>query len=193
MQKCSYCGRENNDAAYSCIECGTALVQPSTPMALPTAHRARTGMTSPKEWWQREKQRLVHEVRSKAHRRLNTVVLVSFLIMAAYLEVGKRALSIDVAKSVALLWKCLTLAVLFATIWYVNWRIYRRVLDVSLPALEPGWVALLAIFAFTFAVVSADVRVLFYIGTFLCLAFWSISERFYRRKCDRLKEHEERV
>jgi hypothetical protein len=34
-----------------------------------------------KKWLQREKKRLLHEVRSKAHRKLNVVVLVCFLIM----------------------------------------------------------------------------------------------------------------
>ena len=123
-------------------------------------------MTSPKTWLQREKKRLVHEVRSKAHRRLNTVCLVSLLIMVVYVEVGKRALSIEVGKSVPMLWKCLTFLVMFATLWYADWRIQRRVFDLSLPALGTGWVVWLAVVAFTFAVVSADVRVLFHVGTF---------------------------
>jgi len=124
---------------------------------------------------------------------MNTVVLVCFLIMVLYLRVGKAALSIEVAKCAPMVWKCLTLLAMFATIWYVDWRIYRRVFDLSLPKLEAGWVLWLAVVAFTFAVISADARVLFYVGTFSCMAFWWLSERYYRRKCDRFKEHETRM
>jgi len=149
-------------------------------------------MTTPKQWVQREKKRLVHEVRSKAHRRLNTVVLVCFLIMVLYNRVGRVAVSIEAAKSVPMLWKRLTLLALFATIWYVNWRIERRTFDVSLRRLESGWVVLLAVVAFGFAIVSADERTLFYVGTFSCLIFLWISDRYYRRKHERL-EHEKHV
>lgn len=147
-------------------------------------------MTTPKAWVQREKKRLVHEVRSKAHRRLNTVVLVCFLIMVLYTRVGETALSIEVAKGVPMLWKCLTFLAMFGTIWYVNWRIERRTFDRSLRRLERGWVVWLFVVAFGFAVVSADVRTLFYVGTFSCLIFLWILDRYYKRKGERLKEHE---
>ncbi len=39
MQKCSYCGRENDDATDSCGECGTLLKEASTPIPLATPHR----------------------------------------------------------------------------------------------------------------------------------------------------------
>jgi hypothetical protein len=39
MQKCSYCGRDNNDAATFCSECGTSLTEPPTPIPLTTPHR----------------------------------------------------------------------------------------------------------------------------------------------------------
>jgi len=147
-------------------------------------------MTSPKTWLQREKKRLFHELRSKAHRRLNTVVLVCFLIMVLYVKVGKVAWSIEVAGSVPMLWKILTFLAMLVTLWYVTWRIERRVFDHSLPALEKAWVAWLAVIAFGFAVVSADVRTLFHVGTFSCLIFCWISGRYYRRKGERLREHE---
>ena len=121
------------------------------------------------------------------------VFLVSLLIMVFYVEVGERALSIEVAKSVPMLWKCLTFLAMFATLWYVDWRIHRRVFDLSLPALETGWLVWLAFVAFTFAVVSADARVLFHVGTFSCLIFFWISNRYYRRKGERLREHETRM
>src|ERR1039458_8900956 len=147
-------------------------------------------MTTPKAWAQREKKRLLHEVRSKAHRRLNAVVLVCFLIMVLYENVGKAAWGIEVARSVPMFGKVLAGLAVFAPIWYVTWRIERRVFDVSLPALEKAWTAILAVVAFGFAVVSADVRILFHIGTFSCLIFCWISERYYRRKGERLAEHE---
>ena len=39
MQKCSYCGRENDDATESCSECGTSLTESPTPIPLATPHR----------------------------------------------------------------------------------------------------------------------------------------------------------
>jgi uncharacterized membrane protein len=147
-------------------------------------------MTSPKAWLQREKKGLLHEVRSKAHRRLNTVVLVCFAIMVLYEKVGKTAWSIEVAKSVPMLCKCLAFLAMFATIWFVTWRIERRVFAISLPAIEKAWIVWLVVIAFGFAVVSADVRTLFHVGTFSCLIFCWISDRYYRRKGERLREHE---
>ena len=39
MKKCSYCGRENDDDAVSCGECGTSLAEPPAPVRLATPHR----------------------------------------------------------------------------------------------------------------------------------------------------------
>jgi hypothetical protein len=149
-------------------------------------------MTTPKAWVLREKKKLVHEFRSKAHRRLNTVVLVSFLIMVLYNRIGRATVSIEVAKSVPMVWKCLTLIAMFATVWYVNWRIERRTFDLSLHRLETGWFVWLAIVAVGFAIISSDERTLFYIGTFACLIFFWISDGYYKRKHERL-EHEKPV
>jgi len=149
-------------------------------------------MTTPKAWVQREKKKLVHEFRSKAHRRLNTVVLVSFLIMVLYTRIGWATLSIEVAKGIPMVWKCLTLLAMFGTIWYANWRIERRTFDESLRRLESGWLVWLAVVAFGFAVISADERTLFHTGTFACLIFLWISGRYYKRKRERL-EHERHV
>ena len=149
-------------------------------------------MTTSKAWLQRENKKLVHESRSKAHRRLNTVVLVCFLIMVLYNQVGKAAASVEVAKSVAMIWKCLAMLAMFATICYVDWRIERRTFDLSLSRVENGWIVLLAVVAFGFAVVTADERTLFYIGTFSSLILLWISDRYYKRKHEKL-EHENRV
>ena len=136
---------------------------------------------------------MLHEVRSKAHRRLNVVLLVSVLIMVLYVEVGERALSIEVAKRVPMVWKCLTFLTMFAVLWYADWRIQRRVFDLALPALEPRWVACLALVAVTFAVVSADVRVLFYVGTSACLVYLWLFERYYKRKGEGSRKHDTQV
>ena len=93
-------------------------------------------MTTPKEWVQREKKKLVHEFRSKAHRRLNKVVLVCAFLMILYNRIGYARFVVEGAKTVPMLWKCLTFLAMFATIWYVNWRIERRTFDLSLPPLR---------------------------------------------------------
>lgn len=40
MQKCAYCGRQNDDAANSCGACGNSLTTPQPPIGLVTPHRA---------------------------------------------------------------------------------------------------------------------------------------------------------
>jgi hypothetical protein len=113
--------------------------------------------------------------------------------MVLYTRVGETALSIEVAKSVPMVWKCLTFLAMFGTVWYVKWRIERRTFDRSLRPLEKGWVGWLVAVAFGFAVLSADVRTLFWVGTFSCLIFLWISNRYYRRKGERLEKHETHV
>src|SRR5437870_4531400 len=39
MKKCSYCARENDDAAVSCGECGTSLTEAPASIPLATPHR----------------------------------------------------------------------------------------------------------------------------------------------------------
>ena len=39
MQNCTYCGRENEDAASSCRECGTSLTEPPIQVSLTTPHK----------------------------------------------------------------------------------------------------------------------------------------------------------
>ena len=41
MQNCSYCGRENEDAALSCSECCTSLTEPPVQIALTTPHHMK--------------------------------------------------------------------------------------------------------------------------------------------------------
>ena len=139
---------------------------------------------------QREKKRLLHEVRSKAHRRMNKVVLVCFLIMAAYTRVGETRFGVEVARVVPMLWKYLTFFAMFGTIWYAFWRIERRTFDRSLRRLETPWIVWLFVVGFGFAVVSADDRTLFWVGTFGCITFVWIAERYYKRKGERWKAHE---
>jgi uncharacterized membrane protein YhaH (DUF805 family) len=153
-------------------------------------HNKSLSHTVMKKWLQREKKRLLHELSSKAHRRLNVVCLVSFVIIFLYEEAGKRALSVQVAHSVPMVWKCLTFLAMFATLWYADWRIQRRVFDLSLPALEPGWFVWLALVAFSFAVVSADARILFYLGGLSCLIYFWVSDKYYTWKGKRLRDPE---
>ena len=144
-------------------------------------------MTSPKAWVQRETKKVVHEFRGKAHRRLNTVVLVCFLIVFVYTRIGTAKTSAWIANSVPMFWKYLTFILMFVTICYVNWRIERRTFDLSLPALESGWVVWLGIVTFGFTIISADARLLFHVGTFSCLIFLWISDRYYKRKGEELE------
>ncbi len=40
MQKCAYCGHENDDAVNTCTACGDSLTNPQKSLPLPTPHRA---------------------------------------------------------------------------------------------------------------------------------------------------------
>jgi hypothetical protein len=147
-------------------------------------------MTDPKAWVQRERKRLVHEVRSKAHRRLHTVIWVSALIMFIYIRVGEAARSIELATDVPLVWKCLMFLTLLGMIWYLKWRMWRRTFEPSCPRFDRSWFFWLAAVAFSFAVISADVPALFYGGTLSCLVFLRVMDWYYGRKLERLKRHE---
>ncbi len=99
----------------------------------------------------------------------------------------------ELAKSVPLAWKVLTLLAMFGTVCYVDWRIARRTFDVALPRLERGWLVWLAIVAFAFAVITADERTLFSGGTVGCLIFLWASGRYYRRKHEGLSQKKHAV
>jgi hypothetical protein len=108
--------------------------------------------------------------------------------MVLYEKVGDTAWSIRVASRVPMLWKIFVLLAMFTTIWYVACRIDRRGFDPLLPALDKRWLIWLAIVALTFAVITADKRVLFHIGTCSCMAFMWIEYRYYRWKGEKLGE-----
>src|SRR3954468_22439302 len=39
-KECSYCGRDNDEGASFCRECGTATTEPPSEIFIPTPHRA---------------------------------------------------------------------------------------------------------------------------------------------------------
>jgi hypothetical protein len=59
MKKCSYCGRENEDTAAACMECGTEMVQPAHAPALPPPLPGRPVLSKPEDDHVRLFQRLV--------------------------------------------------------------------------------------------------------------------------------------
>jgi hypothetical protein len=134
------------------------------------------------------KKQFLHTFRTKAHRRLWCVVLCSFGIMVLYSKIGHLQWCIDLAKNVPFVLKCAAFLVAFALLWYVDWRIYQRVLNDTLPKINVIWFWLFGIAAFIFAIVSADERLFFTICTSTMVLFAFAHERFYRRKCDKLNE-----
>jgi hypothetical protein len=127
-------------------------------------------------------------LRGKARWRKRRVFLYALLIMVFYVEIGRLKCLAAVAAHVPFLGKSLALAALVAVLWYVGWRIQRRVLQPTLPELENGWVFLLGFFACVFAVVTADSRTFFSGCTFLMILSMCALERYYWRKLDRAKE-----
>jgi uncharacterized membrane protein HdeD (DUF308 family) len=110
------------------------------------------------------------------------------LIAVFYVQLGRLKCLADVAVHVPFLGKCLSLLALVGALWYVDWRIQRRVLQPTLPELEKGWVFLLGLFALVFAVVMADSRPFFTGCTCLMVLWMCASDRYYWRKLDRAKE-----
>jgi hypothetical protein len=108
--------------------------------------------------------------------------------MVLYSKIGHLQWCIDLAKNVPFVLKCAAFLVAFALLWYVDWRIYQRVLNDTLPKINVIWFWLFGIAAFIFAIVSADERLFFTICTSTMVLFAFAHERFYRRKCDKLNE-----
>jgi len=116
------------------------------------------------------------------------VWLVCTLIMAFYEIVGQTVWSIKMASSVPMPWKILTLLLMFTMVWYIFRQIDKRHLDRSLRSLDKRWFIWLVLVAYTFAVISADYRILFHIGTCSWIAFMWIEMRYYRRKGDKFRK-----
>ena len=126
--------------------------------------------------------------RGKARWRKRRVFLYAFLIAVFYMEIGGLDCLAAVAVRVPFLGKCLSLLALVAALWYVDWRIQRRVLEPTLPELEKGWVFLLGLLAPVFAVVMADSRAVFTGLTSLMVLWMCVSQRYWWRRLDRAKE-----
>jgi hypothetical protein len=118
----------------------------------------------------------------KASRRMTLVICCAFFYLVLYMKVGYLPQSVAVARVVPLWGKGLVGILLFASIWYSDWRIQRRVLR---PDLAPPrrvlfyWDGLIAL---TFAVVTADARTAFYICTYTWVVFLFASSYVYGRK-----------
>ena len=118
------------------------------------------------------------------------VWLVCALIVLFYESIGYIAWSIKLASSVPMLWKILTLLVMFTTIWCIFHQIDRRHLDRSLPAFDKRWFMWLVLVAYTFAIISADNRILFHVGTCSWIVFAWAEMKYYRWKKDRVRKGE---
>jgi hypothetical protein len=137
----------------------------------------------------RTRKPFLHGLRGKTNKRLNSVVLICFVIMVLFVKVGRLDWSMDIAKNVPSAWKYLLGIAMFFSVWYVDWKVSRHILDHTLPRLGLFPVIVLGFIMFAFAIVSADRRSIFFTVTFISIAYGYVSYRFLLY---RLKRQEER-
>jgi hypothetical protein len=126
-----------------------------------------------------------HE-RLEARARPNVVYFCCYLVLFAYFGIGQLSLVRAIATDIPLIWKCVLLAAMFASIWYSDWRINRRVLDPKRPRLPRLWLMWVGTVSFIFAIVCADKPLLFFPSSVLILLFLKCSSRHLDRKLDQI-------
>ena len=135
------------------------------------------------------KKPFLYGLRGKAQWRMNWFVLCYFVFFLIYFRIGNKSWIIETAKDVPLLWKCLVFVALFASIWYADRRINNCGFDRTLPRLKPGWILWIPFIALTFAIVTADTRTLFYVGTLVSAIYCWASHKYFKRKWDKLNKY----
>jgi glucan phosphoethanolaminetransferase (alkaline phosphatase superfamily) len=137
---------------------------------------------------QRTRKPFLHGLRGKTNRKLISVVFICFAIMVLLVNVGRLDWSLEIAKHVPSAWKYFLGIAMFFLVWYVDWKVSRRVLDHALPRLGLFPVIVLGFIMFAFAIVSADRRSLFFTITFISIAYGYVSYRFLLYRLKRQEE-----
>jgi hypothetical protein len=127
-------------------------------------------------------QSLANSFRGRARWKKWRVIGSGICIMVVYMNLGRIHWSIRMAEAVSLNWKWAWLVSLNVSLGYSFWRIYRRALDRNLPPLQTAWIAWDALMAFSFAIVTADIRPFFYVGTFLWIALDYFTRQYFFNK-----------
>ena len=99
--------------------------------------------------------------------------------MVLFVRVGTLDWSLQIAKRAPSLWKYLLGIAMLFSVWYVDWRVHRRLLNHDLPQLGLVPVIWLGLVMFAFAIVSADHRILFHTITLGSIAYGVISYRLW--------------
>jgi hypothetical protein len=119
---------------------------------------------------------------STAKRRAGIVVAAAFAAMVLYMKIGGIQWSIAIAEKVPGWGKWCTLVAFLALVWLSDQAIQRRVLHPALPKPRIALFILAAMSGLAFAIVTADSRTLFYIGTFAWISFLCASSFYYRQR-----------
>jgi O-antigen ligase len=133
---------------------------------------------------QKARKPFLHGLRGKTNRKLNSIVFICFAIMVLFVKIGRLDWSLEIAKNVPSVWKYFLGTAMFFLVWYVDWKVSRRVFDQTLPRLGLFPVILLGVVMFAFAIVSADRRIFFHTIILISIAYGYVSYRFllYRLK-----------
>ena len=117
----------------------------------------------------------------------NPFVITIYLIIIAYVQMGKLGSCIELSEKVPTFWKCCSGAALLVLFFFSALKIEARAMDPGLPRLR-WWIFWTGIVAFVFAIVTADRRSLFF-GFSLGWVVMLYCIRFYFRhqalKCQR--------
>ena len=112
----------------------------------------------------------------------NVVYICAFLVLLLYFSIGRLAVAKRFAATVPLIWKCVAFAAMFASVWYSDLRINRRMLDATGPRLPRLWFVWVGIVSFGFAVISADQVLLFVPCSLLTVLYMKGADRYWDHK-----------
>jgi hypothetical protein len=101
----------------------------------------------------------------KVKWRKYRVFFVCALVVVGYFQLRHITWCSEFAKNVSLTWKIVSYCAFVASVWYSDWRIYRRVIDPKLPKLHEAWFVVDIVIGYIFALFTADSLVMFWAGT----------------------------
>ncbi|HEY4951940.1 MAG TPA: hypothetical protein VII71_00970, partial [Verrucomicrobiae bacterium] len=111
----------------------------------------------------------------KSKWRKYRVFVVCALIVSFYFLFRHITWCSEFAKNVSLPWKIVSYCAFAGSVWYSDWRIYRRVINPKLPKLHGGWLIVDIFLGYIFALFTADSLMMFWAGS-LCLF---VADRLY--------------
>lgn len=118
------------------------------------------------------------------------VFIVCAIIVFVYFRLRDVTWCSEFAKNVSLTWKIASFCAFIVSVFYSDWRIYRRLIDPRLPKLHGAWLAVDIFWGYIFALFTADSLVMFWAGTLCLYVATRLYEEHTLRRCKKSDDHE---